>query len=323
MPQMQRQLDPMAAGGVVCGVLAAVVGLASGLVAAVVGQAAGSLAGGCGWIGAALPIHRQVWALVNQPTLDFASRPEALGYWLGSLVLPLLIAVGTVPLLPRRKTLSGELLAIQISWGATAVGIAWLPLIDPVDGHIARWLQLGGRPGGLMWLAPILAVPVAVPPALRLLALVRNVRPHTGRWQRLAVVGVHLAVPGALWAVPVGVLLGSPAMPATLGMAVPVLVTAVVAWFGYPAPYPYRLRPLDVADGLRLAVVALLLVFLLWVCGRPQPGGGCSAILWGKPSSYNNIRQWIEPVSIPFPWASDAPPADASATEAVPRHSRK
>ena len=70
----------------------------------------GALLGGCGWIGISTPLHRQVWALVNQPALNFASLPRGLGYWLGSLALPLLIVVGR--LLGPIRFITGRLVLI-------------------------------------------------------------------------------------------------------------------------------------------------------------------------------------------------------------------
>jgi len=302
---MLRKLDPMAPAGVLCGWLAAVVGLQSGLFIAVGGQVVGSLIGGCAWIGISTPIHLQAWALVNQPALDFSSQPESLGYWLGSLILALVVGITTVGLLPRPRTLATELWAVQLAWGATAIGIAWMPLLDSEDGHPAKWLKLQGLPDELVWLAPLIAAGASVPPTLRLLALVRSVRPHAGRRLRIAAVAVHLATPCLLWAVLATTLRGSLPIPAAVGLAAPILTAAVVAHVGYPAPYPHRLTELGWGAAIRLTFAAVVLGTLLWVGGRPLPKGACSAVLWGNPTSYNNIRPWIHPMTLPFPWAGD------------------
>jgi hypothetical protein len=302
---MLRKLDPMAPLGVLCGWLAAVVGLQSGLIVAVGGQAVGSLIGGCGWIGFSTPIHLQAWALVNQPSLDFASQPGSLGYWLGSLILALAVGVTTVGFVPRPRTLATELWAVQLAWGATAIGIAWLPLLDSEDGHLSKWLKLQGLPDDLVWLAPLIAVAASVPPTLRLLALVRSVRPHAGRRLRIAAVVVHLATPCLLWVALATILRGSLPIQATAGLAAPILTAVVIAHVGYPAPYPHRLTEIGWGSAARLTIAAVVLGTLLWVGGRPLPDGGCSGLLWGKPGSYNNIRSWIHPMAMPLPWNVD------------------
>jgi len=78
MPWMRREIDVMDAKGLLYGLLAAVAAFPGALLVAVAGQGIGALLGGCGWIGVSTPLDRQVWALVNQPTL--ASRgPWATG----------------------------------------------------------------------------------------------------------------------------------------------------------------------------------------------------------------------------------------------------
>ena len=114
---MVEKLDPMAPAGILCGLLAGMVGLQAGLVLAVLGQGVGSVLGGCSWIGISLPIHLQPWALVNQPVLGFAHRGEALGYWFGSLLLPLVVALGLPAMLRRPRTLTAHLLVVHTAWG--------------------------------------------------------------------------------------------------------------------------------------------------------------------------------------------------------------
>ena len=70
--------------------------------------------------------------------------------------------------------------------------MAWLPLLDRSDGHLARWLELWHLPGALAYVVPVLALPAAVFPVLRLLSLLRMVRQDIGRGLRLATVSFHL-----------------------------------------------------------------------------------------------------------------------------------
>jgi len=292
--------------------MAAAVGLPLALLFAVGGQALGSMIGGCSWIGVSTPIHLQPWALVNQPTLAFSSRPEALGYWLGSLLVPLVIALATIPLAPRPRTLAAELLTVQIAWGATTIGLAWLPLIDLEDGHLGRWLQLTNRPVELVWVVVLVAAAAAVSPTFRLLALVRSVRPHAGRRLRLGAVALHFGVPVGTWVIAAWCFLGGPPIAAIVALVVPLAIGLAIAFAGYPAPYPHRLAGLGMPSAARLVMTAVVLGALLWLAGRPLAGGRCAGLLWKEPGSFNNIRPWIEPATIPLPWTGRSPAGRAS-----------
>jgi hypothetical protein len=286
----------MAPKGLLFGLLAAALALPGALLAAVAGQAVGSLLGGCGWIGISTPLDRQVWALVNQPALNFASLPRGLGYWLGSLLLPLLVGCLIVHFLPRSRSLAAELTALQLAWGCTTVAVAWLPLLDSADGHIRRLLELWHLPHELLWVVPLLAVPAALPPTLRLLALLRAARQHTGRGLRLATVGVHLVFPVAVWVGLATLIRGEPAPAASIGLAAPIVTAVAVAWYGYPYAFPHRLRELQPSDAVRVAVIGTLVIATVWFAGRPLAKSRASGLLWANPKSYNNIRQWVEPV---------------------------
>ena len=284
----------MAAKGLLYGLLAAVAACPGALLLAVAGQGIGALAGGCGWIGISTAVDRQVWALVNQPTLDFATELESLGYWSGSVVLPLLVAFAAIPLLPRARSLAAELIVVQLTWACAVIGLAWLPLLDPLDGHLSRWLELWRLPAPLLFLAPALAIPAAVPPTLRLLGLLRIGRPNTGRALRLATVMLHLALPAAAWVAAATALLGAP--PASSGLAVgaAVVVALSTAWFGYPPAFVHRLRALSLGSWLLLSALAAAAVAVVWLAGRPLPEGRRAGLLWAQPTASNNIRPWID-----------------------------
>ena len=197
---MQSEPEFGAPSVIVLSWAAAAAAYPAALMAAVIGQGLGALTGGCHWIGISFSIHRQVWALVNQPVLNFASLPSATGYWLGSLILPSILAATLIPLLPRKRSLLVELVLVQATWAATVTGIAWLSLGDRNDGHLVRWLSLQDLPVEWVWLAAVLAALTGLIPTLRLLALARRRRPDTGRVYRLRLVVVHFVVPAALWA---------------------------------------------------------------------------------------------------------------------------
>ena len=268
------------------------------LISAAIGQGMGALIGGCHWIGVALPLDRQIWALVNQPLLNFASLPRAGGYWLGSMLLPLVFAVTIIGFLPRARSLVTQLTCIQISWAMSLVALAVLPVLDSEDGHLARFVTLHGWPTVLVWLSPVFAAGAALLPTLRLLQLARRRHPDIRRSYRLLVVSIHLGVPAVGWLGLVSLVRGSVLMPAIIAAAVPLIAGLAFAWFRYPAPY---VRPLELPKAgeiVGLALAAVILAASVWVAGRPLTDGQSAGILWGTAQSSNNVRGWIEPWSI-------------------------
>jgi hypothetical protein len=264
------------------------------LLVAVVGQGVGAFLGGCRWIGASVPLGHQVWALVNQPSLSFADQDRALGYWLGSVLLPLIVALTIIHLGARPKSLSAELLALQLAWAGTTVGVAWLPLVDGADGHVARFLYLRELPGELVWLAPLVASAAAALPTLRLLSLARGARRHTGRGLRMGLVVLHLGVPTAAWFGVVSMLEGAVVPAQAIALALPLLTAVTVAFLGYPAAYVHSLREIRGGAFARAVVAGALVAALLWWAGRPVNNDRFGGVLWGTPTELNNIRPWIE-----------------------------
>jgi hypothetical protein len=270
------------------------------LILAVLGQGFGALIGGCDWIGISLPLNHQVWALVNQPVLNFSSTPIAAGYWLGSLGLPLVVAVATIPFLPRALSLTAELIVVQISFAAAAVALAWLPLIDLEDGHFVRWLALHGMPPILVWLAPVAAVGAALIPTLRTLELARRQHEQTGRGFRVLVIVLHLGAPLVAWVGIVTLICGALPFAPTLGAALVLVGALALAWFRYPSAYVRPLRQPTLAEFPILAITVVILMAIVWLGGRPLPGQKTAALLWGQPQAYNNLRPWIEPIHSPL-----------------------
>lgn len=277
---------------------AAIAAFPLALVLAVLGQGLGAMVGGCQWIGASLPLDRQVWALVNQPVLNFASLPTAGGYWLGSLMVPLIVAALVIPLFLRSNSLIVEVSVIQLAWGAAVVAVAWLPLLDQGDGHLARWLDLHDLPPTLLWLAPVLAAGAGLLPTLRLLELARRRQKDTGRAFRVILVGFHLVVPAVVWVGLGSLVRSSVPLEATLAIAAPVCAAIVLAWLRYPAPYVRPLERPTVSGVVALVICAAVAIILVWITGRPLPDDASAGVLWGQPQAYNNIRGWIDPFPI-------------------------
>jgi len=264
------------------------------LIGAVFGQGLGALAGGCGWIGISLPLDRQVWALVNQPVLNFSSLPSAVGYWLGSTLLPLVVATGIIGFLPRARSFVIELTVVQIAWAMSVIGGAWLPLLDIEDGHVVRFLALHGRPTALVWLVPAIAACAALLPTIRLLELTRRRRSDAPRSHRLLVVAVHLGTPTAAWVAVASLVRASFPLRAGVAALVPIAAVLVFAWLRFPRPYVRRLEIPKASEIGGLAIAALILASIVYCAGRPLQSGQSAGVLWAPAHSFNNIRPWIE-----------------------------
>jgi hypothetical protein len=306
MPPMHRRPGLGSPGSLLASWLAAAAALPASLLISAAGQGAGAVAVGGGWIGVCTPWNRQVWALVNQPVLNFASLSAAGGYWLGSWMAPFLLTVLMMPLSLRLKTASGQLAAIQSAWIALVVAASWHPSLDPHTGHIARWLQFQGLPTELRWLTIAAAAAAAVPIALRLLAIARITRFHLGRGRRLALVIAHLfPVPVGLMAVTIAVE-GAAPIEACIAAGIPLAATVGVAWFGFPAPLTHPVAAVTPRALITLGAAALL----AWTCGyatgRPLPDNRAAAVQWAREGSFNNIRDWMEPWRAP--WLDPAVP---------------
>jgi hypothetical protein len=294
MPVMETEPGTASPSAIAISWLAASAAFPLTLIGAVFGQGLGALAGGCGWIGVALPLDRQVWALVNQPVLNFSSLPSASGYWLGSTLLPLMVAATIIGFLPRARSFVIELTVVQIAWAMSVVGVAWVPLLDIEDGHLARFLALHGRPTALVWLAPAIAAGAALLPTLRLLELTRRRRSDSTRSHRLLVVAVHLGIPTTAWVAVASLVRGSLPLPAAIAALVPIAVVFVFAWLRFPRPYVHRLETPKASEIGGLAIAALILASIVGVAGRPLPDGRSAGVLWAQAHSFNNIRSWIE-----------------------------
>ena len=294
MPTMETEPGTASPSAIAISWLAASAAFPLALIGAALGQGIGALAGGCGWIGVALPLDRQVWALVNQPVLNFSSLPSASGYWLGSTLLPLAVALTVIGFLPRGRSLVIELTVVQIAWAMSVVAVAWLPLLDLEDGHIVRFFALHGRPTALVWLAPAIAACSVLLPALRLLELTRRRRSEVSRSYRLLVVALHFGVPTITWVAVVSLVRGSLPLTATIAMAVPVAAALVFTWFRFPRPYAHRLELPKASEICGLAIAAAVLGVTVWFVGRPLPDDRSAGFLWGQAQSFNNIRPWID-----------------------------
>lgn len=295
MPAMETEPGTGSPSAIAISWLAAAATYPLALIGAVFGQALGALAGGCQWIGVSLPVDRQIWALVNQPVLNFAALPSASGYWLGSTLLPLLVAVSIIGFLPRARSFVLELTIVQIAWAMAVVAVAWMPLLESEDGHLVRFFSLHGKPTALVWLAPAAAACAALLPTLRLLELSRRRHPVGRRAHRLLVVLFHCVAPTVGWLALVLLVRGSVPMVATLAAAFPVTAALIFAWFRFPPPYVHRLSPPGWREIVVLVIAATLFGATVWFAGGPLGDGRSAGVLWGQTQSFNNVRPWIVP----------------------------
>ncbi len=307
--------NPNSPTAILTGWLAALCGGIIALALIAGGQGLGAILGGCRWIGLTLPLHQQTWALVNQPTLAFSTQGPAVGYWLGGMAACLLVAVLFVPLVPRPQGLTSELIAVQISWMASVLGLGWMALLDPWDGHLSRFLRLHDMSPVAAWLIPALGAWAALIPTLRLLALARGAQPQLSRSGRILTVVIHLVLPAFVW-IAAGVFvvfrtgstfhssplegLGSFLVlwPPIVAAALPSVAALMMAWLAFPSPWVNHLEPVRLKTTTLLLVTATVLVGLQLILGAPSGSGTCRGVLWAHADSRNNLRPWVTPTSI-------------------------
>jgi hypothetical protein len=305
--------DPLAPRGLLASWLAGLIALPLTLFVAASGQGIGALLAKAGWIGLSVPWDRQAWALVNQPVLNFASLPAASGYWLGSLIASLTVSALAIGLSLRLQSLGSQLFVVQWAWMAAIIGASWQPALDPHLSHLTRWLLFRGLPAELRWLSLALVVALAVPIALRLIAIARITHYHLRRSRRLVLVAVHLLPFPLAWAAATTALRGGFQLEASIMAGIPLLVALLVAWIGYPAPLTHTVTPMT-GRAFGTLVAGLLLAWaVFWVAGRPLPDDRAAAVQWGRDKTSNNIRPWMEPVVAP--WLTPTAGPDDSESE--------
>jgi len=300
MPPVHNRPDPGALKSLMASWLAATMAVPASLLLSAAGQGLGAALAGGVWIGICTPWDGQAWGLVNQPVLNFSSLPSAGGYWLGSWAVVFLAAVLIPPLSLRLKTVTTQLVAVQMAWISLVIASSWQTALDPHLGHLARWLGFRDLPTELRWLTIAAAAVATVPIVIRLLAMARITHFHLGRGRRLALVFGHLAPVPVGWAAAFIVVKGQAPIEACVAIAVPLAVALLVAWFGSPAPLTHPIA--EVAPG---GLVVLFTVgALAWACafaaGRPLAEDRVAAIQWAREGSFNNIREWMEPWRAPW-----------------------
>ncbi len=292
---MHRDLNPLIPRNLLISWLLAMFAIPLTLVAAAAGQGIGAWFGGCSWIGITLPLGRPVWALVNEPSIHFASLGTADGYWLGSLILPLLLALLAPGFIPRARTAGAELLMIQLAWASAFAGLAWLPLLDLTDSHLSHWLDFHRLGQHWIWVAPAVAGLIALLAANRLTKLLVTASPHAGSGTRVTAAVLHLWLPAAGWMLLVGIVSGPLSHRAVAAAAIPCGAVALGALLARPVGHSRPLEPVNTRTWVYGLTAVFLTGALVWVAGRPLPNQHNAGLLWGRPLATNNIRSWVTP----------------------------
>ncbi len=265
-----------------------------------VAQGVGALAAGGGWIGVAVPLGGEPWALVNEPTVAFAATRGALfGYWLPPLLAAAILAV-LLPLLASAPGTGwwGELFLLQLAFASAVLGLGLAPSLGLEDGPVAglsRFWRV--NPAAVVWLAAALGVLSIQVAGARLGRQAWAVQGGPRRWRRIAAFLVHAVAPAIAW-LAVVVLRGWP-LPMTalapLGVVLAAGLVGAVAWTPR-AP----LRPRHEAGSQTLSVALAMGLFLsgfaAWAGGPANRQG--KALLWGAERMTSNVRPGMERIPL-------------------------
>jgi hypothetical protein len=279
-----------------------------------VAQAIGVLLAGGGWIGAAVPLGAQPWALVNQPGIAYASSRAALwGYWLAPLLGPALLA-GLLPWLapaPSRGW-AGELALFHLAFASAALGLAWAAPLGVADGPAAGLFRFWKiAPTHTLAVAALVAVVAVQGSVIRLAARWWAAPGGPRRGRRVRTAFVHGVMPALGWAA-IAALAGWPPSGRSLQLLAVVLVGALAAGVAWVPGSPLRRLEQPEARSLLLAAAAAAVVAVLALWAGAPAGGHTRALLWGEPAATNNIRTEMVRVRLTAPRDRAAPPAPSA-----------
>ena len=279
-----------------------------------IAQALGVLLAGGSWIGVAVPLGAQPWALVNEPGIAFASsRAALLGYWLAPLFVPALVALLGPWLLPApSRGWAGELAVFHLAFASAALGLAWAPPLGVADGPAAGLLRFWKiEPSHVIAIAAVVAAVSVQGAVVRLAARWWAAPGGPRRGRRLRTAFVHGVMPALGWAA-VALLAGWRPPERSLQLLGVVLLGALAAGFLWVPGSPLRrFEQPETKVLLRAAAVAVVVAAAALWAGRPA-GGQARALLWGAPGETNNVRTEMVRVPLTPPRAPAAPPAPSA-----------
>lgn len=257
-------------------------------------QGLGTTAAGGSFIGLAMPLARQPWALVNQPTGAFSASLAALpAYWLAPALLALAIAVAGPLLAPAPPSWWGELTVFHLAMAAAALGLGFAPALGTDDGPARGLLTFWQVPPALfMAVAACLGALGATLAVIRLSGFLWAAPGGPTRRRRLLVALVHGIVPGVAWLMAAWLAGWRLPLVASVLLVFVVLAPLAFAWTRVPHSALARpSRPGAVKLGLTLVAGGAVLV-LAAAAGRPE-SGRVRGFLWRDPGKTNNIRSAI------------------------------
>jgi hypothetical protein len=279
-----------------------------------IAQGLGVLFAGGGWIGIAVPLGSQPWALVNEPDIAYASSRAALwGYWLAPLLAPAVLAV-LVPWLAPSPTRGwgGELALFHLAFASAALGLAWAPPLGVADGPAAGLLRFWKvDPTHTVTIAALVAAVAVQGAVIRLTARWWAAPGGPRRGRRMLTIVVHGVIPALGWAA-IAVLTGWPPSGRSLQLLAVPLVGALAAAFLWVPGSPLRRLGRPEWRSLLAAFGAAAVAAAAAVWAGAPAGSQVRALLWGEPMATNNIRTEMVRVRLTPPRDRAAPPAPSA-----------
>lgn len=257
-------------------------------------QGLGTTAAGGSFIGLAVPLARQPWALVNQPTGAFSATMAALpAYWLAPALFALALAVAGPLIGPAPPSWWGELIVFHLAMAAAALGLGFAPALGIDDGPARGLLTFWQVPPALfMAVAACLGALGATFAVVRLSGFLWAAPGGPTRRRRLLVALVHGMMPGVAWLVVAWLAGWGLPVVASVLLVLVVLAPLAFAWTRIPHSALARpSRPGAVKLGLTLIAGGAVLV-LAAAAGGPE-SGRVRGFVWREPGMTNNVRSAI------------------------------
>lgn len=276
-----------------------------------IAQGLGTWAVGGSFIGVSAPSWTQPWALVNEPSVGFAATRTALwAYWLSPFLLAATLAFCSLQV-PAGSSLLRHLFLVHLAWGASFLGLAWLPGLGLEDGLVtglARFFHVNPKfaLGGFLALSVLATRFPAVNLASNLWHLPQG--PTWGR--RLLLWLLHLLPVAAFWTF--FAVLPAPRVPLASVVFGGITSLSALLWllFAKP-PHPLGRREWPRAAPLLPWGLVLFLATPSFFAFSPW-GARPLGFLWGKEGLTSNVRPEVLRVPLRRLLSPGSPPAGSS-----------